>query len=62
MWRVAKDQNHDLIVAVVESWSWIHDLVEREVVDLEYDGNENDSACADAISFLCVDRLREEQL
>ena len=52
MWRVAKDQDRDLIVAVVESWSWIHNLVERETVDLEFDGNENDTACAEAISSL----------
>ena len=52
MWRVAKDQNPDLIVAVVESWDWIHNLVEKDVVDFEFVGNENDTASADAISLL----------
>ena len=50
MWRAAKAQSPDLVVAVVESWGWIHLLVEAEVVQYEYDGFENDSACAAAIS------------
>lgn len=50
MWRVAKEQSSGLKVAVVESWDWIHYLVEPGIVDMEFRGQENDSACGNAIS------------
>ena len=50
MWRAGKDQDKGLVVAVVESWDWIHYLVEPDVVEFEFRGRENDSACANAIS------------
>ncbi len=51
MWRAAKAQNSSLKTASVESWDWIHYLVEPTIVDYEFRGKENDSACADAISM-----------
>ena len=53
MWHAAKDQNPALKTASVESWDWIHYLVEPDIVDYEFRGKENDSACADAISCQC---------
>ena len=50
MWRAAKEQNTNVKVAVVESWDWIHYLVEPGIVDMEFRGKENDSACGNAIS------------
>ena len=50
MWHAGKDQDKTLVVAVVESWDWIHYLVEPNVVEFEFRGKENDSACANAIS------------
>ena len=51
MWRAAKEQNSKLVTASVESWDWIHYLVEPGIVDYEYRGKENDEACAENISF-----------
>ncbi len=50
MWHAAKAQDSSLKTASVESWDWIHYLVEPKIVDYEFRGKENDSACADAIS------------
>ena len=50
MWRAAKEQNSTIVTASVESWDWIHYLVEPEVVDYEYRGKEDDKACAENIS------------
>ena len=52
MWRAAKEQNSEIVTASVESWDWIHYLVESEVVDYEYRGKEDDKACAENISSL----------
>ena len=46
MWRAAKMQNPSLKIAVAESWDWIHYLVESDIVDYEYQGNEDDDATA----------------
>ena len=51
MWRVVKQQNPKLTVAVVYSWLWISYLAESDIVDYNFPGFENDSLCADAISF-----------
>ena len=51
MWRVAKaGSGGKLSTAAVESWDWIHYLVEDDVVDMEFRGHEDDAACAKAIS------------
>lgn len=50
MWRVAKEQNSAIVTASVESWDWIHYLVEPGTVDYEYRGKEDDKACAENIS------------
>ena len=50
VWRAAKEQNSQLVTASVESWDWIHYLVEPSVVDYEYRGKEDDKACAQNIS------------
>lgn len=50
MWNAAKLQKSSLSIAVVESWDWIHYLVEPEIVDMEYRGHENDNATATAVS------------
>lgn len=52
MWRAAKEQNSDIVTASVESWDWIHYLVEPGIVDYEYRGKEDDKACAENISSL----------
>ena len=54
VWRAAKEQNSQLVTASVESWDWIHYLVEPSVVDYEYRGKEDDKACAENISFSFV--------
>ena len=53
MWRAAKEQNSQLVTASVESWDWIHYLVEPGIVDYEYRGKEDDKACAENISLSC---------
>ena len=53
MWRAGKEQDKGLVAAVVESWDWIHYLVEPDVVEFEFRGHDNDSACANAISIQC---------
>ena len=52
MWRVAKNQDSSVVVAVTESWDWIHNLVESGIVDYEYRCKENDSLCGQEISFM----------
>ena len=51
MWRVAKSENSSVVVAVAESWDWIHYLVEKEIVDFNYNCAENDSLCGQEISY-----------
>ena len=51
MWRAAKTQSSNLTVAVAESWDWIHYLVEPNIVDYNYRCMENDSLCAQEISW-----------
>ena len=51
MWRAAKAQNSAIKTASVESWDWIHYLVEPSIVDYEFRGKEDDAACAKGISL-----------
>lgn len=50
MWRVAKTEDSSVVVAVAESWYWIDFLVEKEIVNFNYDCAENDSLCAQEMS------------
>ena len=50
MWRVAKTEDSSMVVAVAESWDWIHYLVETDTVDFNYRCKENDLLCAQQIS------------
>ena len=51
MWRAAKSQDSSLVVAVAESWDWINYLVEDGIVDYNYLCKENDTLCAQEISY-----------
>ena len=54
MWRVAKSEDSSVVVAVAESWYWIDFLVEKGIVDFNYDCAENDSLCAKEISYTSI--------
>ena len=54
MWRVAKEQNSKLTVAVVESWLWINYLVEPGIVDFHFPGFDNDICRAPAYNCACL--------
>ena len=50
MWRAAKMQDPSLVIAVAETWSWIHYLVEPDIVDMEHHGIFDDNLTAQAVS------------
>ena len=51
MWRVAKSEDSSVVVAVAESWDWIHYLVEEDTVDYNYRCLGLDYNCSQEISI-----------
>ena len=64
MWRVAKTEDSSTVIAVVESWDWIHYLVEEDMVDYNYQCMSQDYKCIPQISYNhhCINRCSDGKL